>query len=256
MRGRSVTIWERLYIDGYDMSGYTLDCGERGIEFELGESFCLSDTVRGVVTGQALPTFGPVNGVFDNTATSGIHVLANAARGTRRYIMHARGVQAAPAIGDDAFCATMLQMVYKANQGENMITCTLEFAFDATLALNYGQHFGALLHPLAAETGANSANTNHDNGAATTGGGWLMYQIRTITGGAGTATVSVDDSANGASWLALSGATSGAIAYSAAPIAGIVQLGTTATVRQYLRWQLALAGGATGATFALAFMRG
>lgn len=254
-RGRSIQTFERLYIDGYDMSGYTIDCGERGAEYDEGTAFCLSDAVKGSIVGRPKVTFGPVNGVFDNTATTGIHVLANAAAGAKRYLMHMRGGRAVPAIGDDAFCAVMFQQAYMMTEGDNTSTVSMTFTGpDASAGMNYGSHWGAVLHAFGSETGANAANTNHDNGAATTKGGWLMYQIYSITG-AGTATISIDDSANGTSWLALSGATSGAISNSAAPVAGIVQLGTTATVRQYLRWQLALSSS-TACTFSLAFMRG
>jgi hypothetical protein len=253
-RGRSVPDFERLYIDGYDMSGYTIDCGDRGVEYEERNSYCLADACKGALVGKPNWIFGPVNGAFDNTATSGIHVLANAAQGTRRNIMHLRGVRAAPAIGDDVFCAQMIQSSYQGTNGE-IAAVNLQFAHDATSTIAYGNPFGALLHVMGAETGANTANTNADNGAATTKGGWLMYQITSITG-TGTVTISVDDSANGSTWLALSGATSGAIATASAPVAGIVNLGTTATVRQYLRWQLAFGSSATACTFALAFMRG
>ena len=254
-RGRSVPDYERLYIGGYDMSGYTIDCGERGSDYEPGEQYCIGDAVKGVLTGKPNWIFGPVNGTFDNTATSGIHVLANAAQGTQRYIMHLRGVRAAPAIGDDVFCADMVQSRYQSAAGGGILAANLQFAHNAMSTIAYANPWGALMHVLGSETGANSANTNADGEAATTKGGWLMYQITSITG-SGTVTISVHDSANGTSWLALSGATSGAIATASAPTAGIVNLGNTATVRRYLRWQIAFGGSATACTFALAFMRG
>ncbi len=254
-RGRSTADFERLYIDGYDMSGYTIDCGERGADFGGAAFKCKNDAIIGVLVGKPTLLFGPVNGVFDNTATSGIHVLANAAQATRRNIMHLRGVNAVPAIGDDAFCAQMIQSSYQAANSGDISAVNLQFAHDATSTIAYGNPFGAVLHVLGSETGANSANTNADNGAATTAGGWLMYQVTSITG-SGTVTISVDDSANGTSWSALSGATSGAIATASAPTAGIINLATTATVRRYLRWQIAFGGSATACTFALAFMRG
>jgi hypothetical protein len=256
-RGRSVPDYERVYIDGYDMSGYTVDPGERGStweEFDNGTT--LGDACKGVLVGMPTWTFGPLNGVFDNTATSGIHVLANAAQGTRRNIMHIRGVRAVPAIGDDAFCAPMLQTAYQGAPGSGVVTASLKFAHDAQSGLLYANPFGAVLHTLTSETAANTANTNADEGAATAKGGWLMYQILSITG-AGTVTISVDDSSTGTSgWAALTGATTGAIATATAPTSGFIQIGVTAAVKQYLRWQLALGGSATACTFALAFMRG
>ena len=255
-RGRSLVDYERLFIDGYDMSGYTIDPGERGADYDMGEAVCLSDAVKGAILGRPTFTFGPVNGVFDNTATSGIHVLANAAQGTRRNILHARGVSGASAVGDDAFCAIMYQQSYKAAQADNTSTVNMTFSHDATAGLNYRQPFGVLLHPWGAETAANTANTNADNGAASALGGWMMYQIYSITG-AGTVAISIDESSTGSSgWAALSGATSGAIATASAPTAGFIQLATNAAVKQYLRFQVAFGGSATACTFGLAFMRG
>ena len=170
--------------------------------------------------------------------------------------MHIRGVLGAVAIADDVFCAPMIQSSYYGNAGGGVVTANLTFGHDNTSGLLYKNPFGALLHTLTSETGANSANTpNSDNGGATTFGGWLQYQIYSITG-SGTVTISVDDSANGTSWAALSGATTSAIATASAPTSGFIQLGVTATVRQYLRWQLAFGGSASACTFALAFMRG
>ena len=256
-RGRSIPQYERVYISGYDMSGYSSDAGERGVEYAENETFCFTDAITGVLNGAPKVNFGPLNGVFDNTATVGLHARATAGAGSLVYVTHARGVLAAPAIGDDAFCAPMYLKSYKTPaKGAGIVTATLEFtAPDAASGLTYDEFFGALLHPWGSETGANSANTNHNNGAATAAGGWLMYQIYSITG-TGTVTISVDDSANGTSWSALSGATSGAIATASAPVAGIVQLATTATVRQYLRWQIAFGGSASACTFVLSFMRG
>jgi hypothetical protein len=255
--GRTLSAFERLYLDGYDMSGYAFSAGDVGVEYpEYGDPATTpwADPVVGVLVGQPKVIFGPVNGVFDNTATSGIHVLANAAQGVRRNITFLRGVRAAPAFGDDVFCAPMIQSLYQ-GVGSDIVTANIQFGQDATSGLLYDEFWGKCLHILGAETGANAANTNVDNGAATTYGGWLMYHIYSITG-TGTATVSIDDSANGTSWAALSGATSGAIATATAPTSGFVQLAVTATVRRYLRWQVAFGGSATACSFALSFMRG
>jgi hypothetical protein len=255
-RGRSLVDYEAVYIDGYPMTCYTVDPGERGATFEeFDNGVTLCDPVKGVLVGKPTFTFGPLNGTFDNTATSGIHVLANAAQGTRRNITHIRGVRGAVAIGDDTFCAPMLQSSYQGVTGNGVVTANLTFAHDATSGLLYSNPFGALLHVMGAESGANTANTNADEGAATAFGGWLMYHITSITG-TGTVTISVDDSANGTTWAALSGATTGAIATATAPTSGFIQLGVTAAVRRYLRWQIAFGASATACTFALAFMRG
>lgn len=257
-RGRSVTKYERLYLGGYDMSAYIMDTGEKGVDYEAnaGTSFCLADLVTGAICGRPAVMLGPLNGVFDNTATSGLHVIANAAQGSRVNVMYSRGVLAVPTIGDDAFCVPATMGQYHATQVDNTSAVNLTFSgLDASAGLNYDEFFGALLHAMGAETGANSANTNADAGAASTAGGWLMYQVTSITG-TGTVTISIDDSANGTTWAALSGATTGTIATASAPTSGFIQLATNATVRRYLRWQVAFGGSATACTFALAFMRG
>ena len=78
----------------------------------------------------------------------------------------------------------------------------------------------------------------------------MVYQV---LAGNGTATISIDNSANNSAFTALSGATTGSI-NCAVVQHGIVALGVTATVRRYLRWQIAL-GTATSVTFALSFHR-
>ena len=249
--GRSLPAFQRVYIDGYNMSCYAMDAGEVGVDYPEYASGAMCDQVTGYLVGKPSPVFGPLVATFDNTATSGFHVLANAAQGVRRNITLAQGVRAAPAMGDDVFCAPMTQIRYK-TIGDTIVTAKTDFVQDVTAFLEYDEFFGKLIHAYGAETGANSANTNVDNGAASTSGGWMMYHLESITGG-GTATISIDDSANGTSWSGLSGATSGALS---GVTSGIVQLGITDTVRRYLRWQLALAGGSTAATFVLSFMRG
>jgi hypothetical protein len=115
----------------------------------------------------------------------------------------------------------------------------------------YDIPWGDLVHAKAAQTAANAGAHDVDGAAATAKGGWLMYQI---FAGDGTATVSIDDSADDSAWTALASATSGELDCSTVQ-KGIVELGATATVRQYLRWQLAL-NTATTVTWAIAFCRG
>lgn len=255
--GRSLTDFERVYIGGYDMSGYAVNPGERGIEYNESEGYAMSDAVKGVLAGMPKVTLGPILGLMDNTATSGLHAVANAAQGTKVYCTVVRGVRAAPVDGDDCFSTPMYLTKYKAVSSDSGLSSVrIDLAgVDPVDALNYDEVFGHCLHVMGAETDANAGSADVDNAAATAFGGWLMYHITSITG-AGTVTISVDDSANNADWLALASATTGEIATASAPTSGIVQLGTTATVRRYLRWQIAFGGSATACTFALTFMRG
>lgn len=242
-------------MDGYNLSCYALDTGEQGIAFEEYDATTLCDPIHGVLVGKPTITLGPINGVFDNTAASGLHVLATAGQGSRHNVSVVYGIRAAPVNYDPCFSAPMVLSKYKA-VGNGTVNVTLEFGgADQDAGMNYTKFFGHMLHVMGEETAANTSNTNVDNGAASAAGGWLMYHIASITG-TGSVTISVDDSANGTTWAALSGATSGAIATASAPISGIVQLATTATVRRYLRWQIAFDGSATACNFALSFIRG
>jgi hypothetical protein len=69
-------------------------------------------------------------------------------------------------------------------------------------------------------------------------------------------TLKVQDAATNSngSFSDLSGATSGSITAAVTPQSGMVALGTTATVRRYLRWQLVF-GTATTCSFTAAFIR-
>lgn len=255
--GRTLPAFHRIYLDGYDMNRYVVDTGGQGIECTIAEKAALSDGCVGSLPSKTTVSCGPINGIFDNTATSGLHVVASAAQGVKRNVMVVYGIQGEPAVGDYLFAAPMITNYFATNDAGAIKPALLNFpALDQASNMAYRQFFGRLLHTWSAASAANSSNTpNVDDGAATTAGGWLMWMISSITG-SGTATVSVDDSANGTAWLALSGATSGAIATATAPTSGIVQLATDATVRRYLRWQIAFGGSATAATFILAFIRG
>ena len=252
--GRTKPKWIRVYSNGYDISGYGRSIGplaQGGNEVEL--TATMGDTVKGYLKGHGITGAGVYNAVFDNTATTGLHAVMGSAD-TLRNIIVAYGIRAAPADGDPAFCGGFRQSNYQVLDNAGAVVANAQFAgWDITAAtLNYGVGWGQLLHANAEETGANAAN-GYDNltAAASAKGGYMVYQV---LAGDGTATISVDDSANNAAWLALAGATSGAIDCSN-PTSGIIPLGVTATVRQYLRWQLAL-GTATTVTFVLAFVRG
>ena len=255
MTGRTVLKYARAYVDGYDMSGYTRSFGPLSVEFEEHAQAALSDDIINVLPGQATIGMGTLNGIFDNTATSGLHVIMSGSTGIRT-VMLPIGMRAAPVAGDEVFCGQFDQTGYQ-EEGDGLLTVTIPFAptDNQSASKLYSQAWGKLLHANSAETAANStASAGINNGAATALGGFMMYQVFSGAGGDGTATISIDDSANDTDYSALSGATTGELDMSVVR-AGIVALGATADVRQYLRWQLAL-NGATTVTFALAFVRG
>lgn len=256
--GRTKPKWIRVYADGYDISGFGRTIGPLELTYDEADlTAWMSDGVKGYLRGLAHVNIGSYNGVFDNTASTGIHALMGTA-GIERVVTVAYGIRAAPAAGDPAFCGQFTQGAYQAQDDGGAVTVTIPFsgwAADAFTRL-YAGPWGTLLHASGAETAANTANSGIDNptAASTLKGGYFVYHLL-ASNAAGTATVSVDDSADNAAWLALSGATSGAVGFASIPASGVVALGNSATVRRYLRWQLALAGGMTTCTFVSSFVR-
>lgn len=250
--GRTVEHWMRVYVDGFDMSGQARSLKPLQIEYGEANLTALADTVKGYLRTHPQVNCGVLNAVFDNTASTGIHNALRTA-GDARTVLAALGIRGAPADGDPTFGGVFEQGAYQAVDDGGALTVTLPFlgwAVDAA-SLLYASPWGTLLHALAAATAANTG-TGHDNptAGATTNGGYLVYQV---TEGDGTATLSVDDSADNAAFSALSGATTGSI-NCATRQHGIVAIGNTATVRRYLRWQIALGTAAT-VTFAASFHR-
>ena len=251
--GRTTDNNMRFYADGYDWSGMTRSVGPLVWTFDEGDQTCLPDGVKSVLLGQATTGIGTLNGVFDNTATTGLHILASGA-GVMRTVMIPIGIRAAPAQGDAVFVGEFEQKEYMGVTGNIATYASVGFSPSSARASTflYDKPWGWLLHAKGAETAANTATGIDDNGGSSAFGGYMTYQV---FAGNGTATIKVQDAATNlnASFADLSGATSGSIDCSS-PKYGRVALSRTATVRQYLRWQIVL-GTATTVTFALAFVR-
>jgi hypothetical protein len=253
--GRTLSKWARVYGNGYDLSGYTRALGTLPWEYEQGDISTMTEDITNYLIGRA--TIGPVtlNGVFDSTATTGLHVLASGGSASWD-LMIALGIRAAPAMGDPVYCGKFPQKGYKAAEDGTAIVATMPFGlWDGGDLLHYDQPWGTLVHPLGLENAAN-AGTGYDDGAGaeTFSGGYMMYQVTDSTG-AGTATISIDDSANNIAFAPLADATVD-VDDTDIPCAGIIELALDGDIRQYLRWQVAFAGAMTDVTFALAFVRG
>lgn len=247
---RTTANWMRIYLDGYRMSGYTEKIGPLSEEFPELARDALSDAVGGSLPGRARLSPGTLNGLFDNTAL-GLHALASGGNSLRHLIV-AIGENAEPVAGCRVFAGDYRQLSYQA-VGDGIVAANASFAgWDVSAATRaYDKAFGVLLHADGAETTVNTS-TGVDGGGATTYGGLLAYQV---LAGDGTATLKIQDAAvnTNPSFSDLSGATTGLI-NCATPSAGLVALSNTATVRQYLRWQIVL-GSASTVTFVLAFIR-
>lgn len=259
--GRILDRWTRVYVDGVNLSGYGRSIAPLGISMAPADVTAgMGDTAHGFLPNRGEFSAPTLNCVMDDTATSGSHAVltANSSSGAR-HILKAYGDGAAPAIGSFTYSAVHRQAQLEATNDGGAITINAKFGGLDTAyaqALLYLQGWGRLLHPYGTENAVNAANTNVNNGAASTKGGIFVYHIYSITG-AGTVTLSIDESATGVgAWGALTGATSGAIATATAPTAGYVQLATNANVKQYLRWQIAFGGAAVSCYFVTAFIRG
>lgn len=249
--GRTTLYNYRFYADGYDMSGYSRNFGPLACTFDEGIDDAITYAVKGTLPGQAAISIGTLNGLFDNTATSGLHVVMKSA-GVERDVMIPVGIRAAPADNDPVFVGQFQQLGYNGEPDNNPVYASIPFGNASTTGtgLAYARPWGVLLLAKAAKTAANSA-TGLDQTAQTTAGGYMMYQV---FAGNGTATIKVQDASTNSDGSFGDLLSSGSINCSS-PISGVVQLAKTATVKQYVRWQIAL-GTATTVTFALAFVRG
>lgn len=242
----------RAYINGVDVSGYTRSVGSLDWMFGAEPDSAVTDEVKNILIGQGDIQAGGYSAFLDND-TAGLFALANAGQGTRNYMV-ALGANAAPVAGNPVFAWTFEQTSYNAEGGAGFVAVTVPFGGASYAStLTYKKPWGVLIHANGAETAANTAVGIDDLGASSALGGIFVYHLHSSDG---TVTLSVEDAATNlnASFAALSGATSGSIDASVAPRSGFVALGTTATVRRYLRWQIAL-GTASTCTFTAAFIR-
>lgn len=244
----------RLYINGYDMSGYSRSVGPCVIEVAEHDLTVWTDTIKGYLKGHTQTNLGTYTGVLDDTATVGSHAVLSAGAGQSRTVIVGYGFDGIPAAGDPAFGGTFLQGGYNAaGEGGVFVTVPFQGWSSTATSLLYAGGMGQLLHASGAEIAANAANgVDSFNSAASARGGLFVYQV---LAGDGTATLSVDDSVLvGGAYAALAGATTGVIDCSVRS-AGVIALSTATAPRQHLRWQIAL-GTATTVTFVSMFIRG
>jgi len=243
----------RAYVGGYEMSGFSRSIGLLDWTFdEVGSLVALSDPAKGYLPGSCEMTPTALNANFDNSANS-LHAVASAA-GVAWVCSFPVGMGADPAQGDPVYCGLFQQTAYQAQDDGGGVTVSIPFSgWDVSQQIGYPKPWGRLLHPYGVETAVNTA-IGIDDLAASAFGGYMAYHI---FAGDGTATIKVQKSTTtnlNASFSDLSGATSGSIDCST-PSAGIVALGRTASIGQFLRWQIVL-GTATTVTFALSWVRG
>jgi len=248
--GRTVVKWANVFVDGYDMTGYSRTFGPLTWMVEEADSTTLGEVVKTAMAGPASINIGTLNTVLDNTSIAS-HALLNAQ--AVRKIMLPLGIRAAPAQGDPAFVGVLGQnSFYSELSNDTTVNISAGFSGWSTEAVSllYGNPWASLLAAKVARTAVNSSGGVDDyGGVSTTRGGYMMYQLFSSNG---TVTLKTQDSADNSAFADL--VTSASLNASVTPAADITVLGATATVRRYLRWQLVF-GTATTATFALAFVR-
>lgn len=249
--GRTVLKYSNVFVDGYDLTGYSRTFGPLTWSMGEAETTTIGDAVKNALPDVATVNVGAISAILDNT-TGASHDRLNG-QGTRT-IMIPIGGRAAPAQGDPTFMGVFMQKEFAtvASIG-SAVTLSANFsgwAGEAT-SLLYGNPWGRLLAAKSARTTINSAIGIDDYGAATAKGGYMCYQLFTSNG---TVNMKVQDAATNTDVSFADLAASGLVTAAVTPTAGIVALSPTATVRRYLRWQMTL-GTATTATFAIAFVR-
>lgn len=243
----------RVYVDGVDLSGYSRSFGVLGWMADAEQDSALTDGVKNVLIGKPDITAGPLNTFLDNDA-AGAFALLKSGTGTR-LLTAVIGSNAAPVAGNPVFSWEFEQVSYGMEQGSGFVAVNVPFGGASYAStLTYKRPWGVVLQPKATVTAANTAVGIDDNGASSALGGIFIYHLFSSDG---TLTLSVDDAAANSGdgdFDALSGATSGSIDASVSPASGMVPLSTTATVRRYLRPQIAL-DTATTCVYFSAFIR-
>lgn len=242
----------RAYINGVDVSGYTRAVGSLDWTFGAEPDSAVTDECKNILIGHADIQAGGYSAFLDNDA-AGLFALTSSGNGTKTYTV-AIGANRVPAAGDPVFSWMFEQTSYAAEAGAGFVAVTVPFGGASYAStLTYKKPWGVLIHPRGTETAANIAVGIDDNGASSALGGIFVYHLHSSDG---TVTLSVDDAATNVdgSFTALSGATSGSITAAVSPKYGMVALGVSATVRRYLRFQLAM-DTATTCSFTSAFIR-
>lgn len=254
--GRTVSKYLKFYIDGFDFSTYFAQSDSLTWAFDAPELHGAADAAKGYLPNQAKISPGNLSGVYDTTASTGPHVNLKGA-GVKRTVSIDMGIQGVPLLGDAVFGGQFYQGEYTLPLKAGMVPMTVPFPMWAAdgATLLYANPWGVCLDPgTAARTGVNaSIGTDNPTGGATAFGGYLVVHV--LAGDSGTITLKVQDAATNlnASFADLASATTGSI-NATAGTTSVVAIGRTATVREFLRWQLVLGTSAT-CTFHMAFFR-
>ena len=256
MAGRTLPRFTRVYIDGYDVSGYSRTIGPLALEYEaIDLTAQMGDDVKGYLPGHPTISPGELNSVFETDSDSLASHGILSAQNDDRVVLIAIGDRAAPAQGDPAFMGEFLQLGYQAQEDAGAVVSNVPFGpWEQNSAIDYERPWGTLAHPLGAETAA-SSDVGYDDGAggSTALGGYMVWHV---TAGDGTATITLehDDTEADGGYAAIGGLTTGVIDCSTVQTGVAVTTARTTEILQYVRPQMTK-GTATTVTFVLGFCR-
>ena len=84
MPGRTVAKWMRVYVDAFDLSGYTRSLGTVGVEYDEADLSSATDPVRGALPNMVKWPLGALDAVLDTTASVGTISSLQAGPGRER----------------------------------------------------------------------------------------------------------------------------------------------------------------------------
>ena len=242
----------RVYVNGYDLSGYSRNVGTLAWVFDTEPDAAMTDGVKNVLLGQCDIQAGPINVMFDNDAAGAKALLA--ANTSTLTVTVAVGALAAPAIGDKSFTWDFEQSAYSVEQGTGFVVANLQLNTSHASQKAFAKPWGVVLAHNTARTAVNSTTGVDDYGASPPSlGGVFWYHLLTSNGTV-TLTAQEADTNSDGSFGNITGATSGSITAAVTPKYGMAATTETYAVKRYLRWQLAF-GTANTATFVCGFNR-
>src|SRR5687767_12028629 len=100
--GRTVSRWTRVYVSGYDLSGYSRSIGPLMWTFDEADGTTLGDAVKNAYPNHPVINIGTLNAVLDNTTARSHDVIGTSQN--KRVVMVPIGIRAEPAQGDPVFC--------------------------------------------------------------------------------------------------------------------------------------------------------
>lgn len=258
--GRTVQKHSKVFLRAGDITSWAQAFGPLVWEYDEIDATIPNDSIKGYLPGQARVTPTTFNWTMDPAASAsywynfadGPGLATSSYYDGKRFYTIALGIRGAPAAGDPVFVGRFIDRGLTTSNDGGLVTVTLNMeSADPRDMIGYSIPWGILLHT-GTETAANTA-VGIDQLASTSFGGYMIYHVDAN----GTLTIKVQDAAvnTNPSFADVTGLTTGVVDFTvAANQQGIVALGATATLRQFVRWQIVL-GTATTVTFALSLVR-